>query len=858
MGSLKKNIALLYLLYSCTISIAAHDIKYGLSFDSYEVVQDKRTGLNLTPSGPFSFSDGFSLSFDVCFQSDYKYSYGYVFRIIGEDQHHIDFLLNKNSLIVTHSLNKTIADFSFDEIDFTYDSYLPFNIQFDFKNNTLNISLKGKTVSTKAVSTKNFENVNIVFGKCDYPQLQISDVPKMSIKDIRIKDHKGVPSHCWLLSKHTQNGLLDELKKQFAHAENPKWILDSHASWEKQISFSTKQTPQIYYNPQICYNQDKGCIIISDQNLFYSYEITSHQLKEEPKKGMGDNFYTNQTVYNPFTQSYYSYFDIGEKVTAYDTLSDNRDYVNKKQIADAYYFHHNKVISPFDSCLYTFGGYGHHIYNNVINKYDFKSQTWEEVHLNGDQIQPRYLSGLGIIDESRILIFGGYGSETGVQELSPQNYYDLYIVDIKNHSIKKNWELKPSKDNFVVANSIVVDTVNKCFYALCFPQQLYNTTLSLRKFSMESPKYEILADNIPFAFQDIHSYVDLFLNKKTEELIAITSSSTVADSLTRISIYSLAYPPLAEEDLFQSEEENHPFGFWAIVIISLVIYICSYVGIMYFRRKKIKQKTSNISETIPALATKPIENNEFSKKQINKCIIFLFGGFKVIDKKGNNITGEFSPLLKQLFLIILLNTLTDRKEISSLKLKETLWFDKTPQSAKNNRGVMLSRLRQIFEQVGSINIENKNSFWTVELGEDVYCDYQEATILMKKFKEEESLTNKDVRELLFLVSRGEILPNLQIDWLDSFKADFSNTLIDILLDITQRPDLKLSPQELINLADAIFVHDFLNEDAIKIKCKTLIKMGKNGLAKGAYNSFVKEYYTAFGTKFNNSFDQIVS
>jgi two-component SAPR family response regulator len=851
-GCFLKNIALLYLLYSCVIlSVTAQDIKYGLGFASFEVVKDKRTGLNLTPSGSFSFSDGFSLSFDVRFQSDYKFSYGYIFRIIGKNEQHIDFLLSKNRLIVTHSLNKNIADFSFDEINFMYDSYLPFNIQFDLKNNTLTISLEGKRVSTKAVSIKNFENVNIVFGKCDYPQLQVSDIPKMSVKDIRINDHKGVPIYFWPLSKHTKNSVFDELKNQFAQAENPQWILDSHTSWKKQTSFNIK------HSPQICYNQDKGNIIISDQKSFYSYEIKSHQLKEEYKKGAEDNFYTNQTVYNPFTQSYYSYFDVGEKVTAYDILSNNRDSVNKGQIADAYYLHHNKVISPFDSCLYTFGGYGHYKYNNAINKYNFKTQTWEDVHFNGDQIQPRYLSGLGLIDESRILIFGGYGSETGAQELSPRNYYDLYIIDIKEMTIKKIWELTPPQDNFVVANSIVVDTLNRCFYALCFPQQLYNTTLSLRKFSMENPEYEILTSNIPFAFQDIYSYADLFLNKGTEDLIAITSSSIITDSLVNISIYSLAYPPLAEADLFQSKEENHSYGLWAIAVISLIIFICS---LYYFNKRKVKHAVSIIPEMtdIPALAIKPDENNELAQQQINKCAIFLFGGFKVIDKKGNNVIGEFSPLLKQLFLIILLNTLTDRKGISSLKLKETLWFDKTQESARNNRGVMLSRLRQIFEQVGSINIENKNSLWTVEFGEDVYCDYYEAIVLIKNLKEKKSLTNKDVRKLLSLVSGGEMLPNLQIDWLDSFKADFSNTFIDILLDITQQPDLKLSPQEYIDLADAIFAHDFLNEDAIKLKCKTLIKMGKNGLAKGAYNSFVKEYQASFGSKFKDSFNQVVS
>ena len=408
-----KNITLLYLLCSCAVSsIAAQDIKYGLGFDSFEVVQEKRTGLNLTPSGPFSFSDGFSLSFDVCFQSNHKFSYGYIFRIIGEDEQHIDFLLSTDRLVVTHSLNKTIADFSFREINFMYNTYLPFEIQFDLKNSMLNISLGGKRVSTKLASMKNFKNSSIVFGKCDYPQRQVIDIPKMSIRDIKINDHKGAPVYYWKLSKHTWNGVYDELKNQFALVENPRWMLDRHVLWEKQTSFNTIPQKNV---PQICNNQDKGCVIIADQESFYSYEIKTHKLNRS-KSGMFGDFYTNQMIYNPFTRSYYSYFDVGEEVTVYDTLLNNRDDVDKERIADAYYMHHNKIVSPFDSCLYTFGGYGHYVYSNAINKYDFKSQIWEKVHFSGDQIRPRYLSGLGAIDESKILIFGGYGSETGAQE----------------------------------------------------------------------------------------------------------------------------------------------------------------------------------------------------------------------------------------------------------------------------------------------------------------------------------------------------------------------------------------------------------------------------------------------------------
>ena len=857
-----KNITLLYLFCVFTTTHAfAGDVKYGLEFKSFEVVQEERTGLNLTPVSPFSLSNGFTLYFDVRFQSDYKFSYGYVFRIIGQNEQHVDFLLNEGHLIVTH-MGKAIADFSFNENNLEYDTYLPFEIQFDAKNSILNISLKDRTVIAKNVSMEDFRKVNIVFGKCNYPRFQVIDIPKMSIRDIRINNDKDLPVYYWPLSRHTQDGVYDELNKKFANVENPQWILDNHVMWKSRVSFNTR------HHPQICYNIDENSVSVFDRNKFYSFDVNTRLLKENDlTQGLPGNYYTNQVVYNSSAHSYYSYFDVGDVVITYDTLANSWETIDKRR-GNAYCSQHNKFISPYDSCLYVFGGYGHHKYNNVISKYDFEAQSWEELSFSGDRIQPRYLSGLGMIDETKVLLFGGYGSETGAQELSPHNYYDLYIVDVKERTIKKIWELVPPKDIFVVANSVVVDTLNKCFYALCFPQQLYNTSLSLGKFSMEKPKYEIFTNNIPFAFLDTHSYVDLFLNKEADELIAITSSPVISDSLTIVSIYSLTYPPLAEKDLYQAEDDCL-FGFRTAAIATFFLFLCICGGIVYFRKKKKSAPDVILStgveqapepELMPELAPEPkiIIDKERVKVTVDKQAILILGGFRVLDKNGRDITGEFSPLLKQLFLIMLLNTLKYGKGVSSLKLKDTLWFDKTQESARNNRGVLLSRLRQILEQVGSVNIENRNSFWIAEIGDEVYCDYCEVITLMKQLKEEGLFTSENVSKLLSIVAGGEMLHNLQFDWMDSFKADFSNDLIDLLLEILQNPNLELSPQDSIDLADAIFIHDFLNEDALKLKCRTLIGMGKNGLAKGVYNSFIKEYQTSFGTNFKYSFDQIVS
>ena len=851
MKRLLRNILSLCLLHAYAISSASvQELKYGLEFNSFETMQEKRTGLNLTPTKPFSFPNGFTMSFDVCFHSKHKFNYGYVFRIIGQNGQHVDFLFNRASLIVTHSLEKTIAEFPFDEIKFEYDTYYSFEIQFDTKNSILNVSLGGKQVSAKNLSLKDFNKTNIVFGKCDYPQYQVSDIPRMLVKDIRINNHKGNPVYHWPLSKHALNGIYDEVKREFASVENPQWALDNHALWQRELSFNTKRNPQISYNP------DKNAISVFDQTSYYSYNIHTMSLTEDIlNKGVPHNYYTNQTVYNPFLYSYYSYFDIGKDVISYDLLKNRWDNLEKERIS-AYHLHHNKIISPFDSCLYVFGGYGHYKYNDEVNKYDFKTNVWETLHFTGDHIQPRYLSGLGVIDETRVLIFGGYGSETGAQELSAQNYYDMYIVDIKEKTVKKIWELLPPKDNFAVVNSIVVDTLNKCFYTLCFPQQRYNTSLFLGKFSLEKPEYEMFTNNIPYAFQDIHSYADLFLDKNTNKLIAITSSPVIVDSTSIVSVYSLLYPPLFEADLYQKDDRQLS-GFWLFFIITTCLLSMLGGGFVYLKRKRKLSQNDLESSTNSNSTIRIFEDKKAAESKPNKQAIFLLGGFHVVDKMGNDITGEFSPLLKQLFLIILLNTLKDGKGISSLKLRETLWFDKTQESARNNRGVLLSRLRQVLERVGVVSIENQNSYWVVELGSDIYCDYSESIVLIKRMKTS-NITSDDVRKLLSIVLRGELLLNLQVDWLDSFKADFSNGLIDILLDIAQLPNLKLSLQEQVNLADAIFIHDSLSEDALRLKCQALLKMKKNGLAKAIYSSFIKEYQASFETKFKDSFDQIVS
>ena len=738
------------------------------------------------------------------------------------------------------------------EVSNDFSSFFHCQSEFDFKNSILNITIGKKVFSHNFPFLKDFRKVNIIFGKCNHPQFQTSDVPKMIIKDIHIKDNKGDTIYNWKLSRHVDNGVYDELKGHFAKVENPIWLLDNYAFWNKKISFSTLKNPQIAYNP------DKKEIAIADRKSFFVYNTLSYTLTQNNyTSGAIHSNRPNQMIYNPIDSNYYSYcFDKkeGKEAVSYNYSSQLWNNMNVREIYSEYW-HHNRFISTKEESLYLFNGYGQLTYKNGINKYSFKTGKWESQQYKGNMISPRYLSGLGVIDENRLLLFGGFGSNTGLQFLSPRNYYDLYQIDLPDLTVKKIWEMEPPQNHFVVANSMVVDTLNECFYALCFPQNQYETSLFFAKFSMKKPEYEILSNITPFYFNDILSYVDLFRNEETNELFAVTFSSLTSDSLATVSIYSLLYPPLLSKDyLYQSVNKNSHLVFIYVGIFFLLLIMITTFYILYKKKKNVKEDIINYDTDIDELKiSKP--NIDRNKKQA----IFLFGGLKINDKNGTDITGEFSPMLKQLFLIILLNSLSEEgKGISSTKLNETLWPNKTIESARNNRSVMISKIRQLFENMGYLSIESYNSYWTVKLGEEIYCDYSEALALIKLMEKKNYRTKDNVMKLLNIISFDELLPNLQIEWVDSFKADLANQLVDLLIDASKNKEYAFSPVELIHIADTLLTYDVLNDEALKIKCCALVKMGKNGLAKATYNSFVKQYASLFGNRYNYSFIQVIS
>ncbi|MDR2057950.1 MAG: hypothetical protein LBP83_06675 [Dysgonamonadaceae bacterium] len=833
---------LLLLFFLFLLPLKGQEIQYGLAFKSYEVEKEKRTGLNLTPKKPFHFPKGFIMSFDVNLDSKMIHPFGHICRILNEDGSLIDLVLNGfndagQTMISLISASYGIYfDQPFDNVNIHYDRFIPIEIQVDTKNSAIRFLVGNSEFTKQNVNLSRLKNVNILFGKNNMSRIQTTDVPLFKLKDIKIAGMSKELLFHWELSKHSDTGVYDNLKSCFASCENPVWLSDSHVSWKKQAAFKTRSNPQLACNP------DKNEIGIFDQDKFIRFNLRSSTFTEEEVLHPLIFSYSNSNnlIYNSVTKKYNCYIfnrDQEREILVYDTLENqwNKELEIRRYPGN---WHHSNLFLEKDNCLYLFGGYEYHQYKNGFDRYNYSNQMWESLLLKGDRIAPRYLCGLGEIDSRHILLFGGYGSETGNQRVSPHCYYDLYKIDVKSLEVKKIWEMEPPLVDFVVAGSIIPDAEQKSFYALAYPISQVHTNLSLMKISIDKPEYQTIADTIPFTFEDAKTSVDLYMDKTLNLLIA-TIINTQNDNSCTVSIYTLANPPFSRSKLYQKEEKTN---FLPLILGISGFFILTCIGLFVKKRKK----------------RKPVKKILFGNTVKNKQSIYLFGEFQLIDKEGNDITKDFSPMLKQLFLLIVLYTMKDSKGVSNFKMKSLLWYDKSEESAKNNRGVFINKLRHTLNRIGDIKIKSQNMFWSIEFDNDVFCDYSEALFLMDKLsKNKKNPDMEDIQSLLSIVSRGEFLPDLPIEWIDSFKSEFSNNLIDFLLELYNQLESVISPALAVFLADAIFVHDSLSEEALQIKCRNLLKIGKNESSKKVFNAFCNEYKLLLGEPYKGSFKNLL-
>ena len=847
------NILTLLIIFLFPRSVCAagpkHDtFDYGLTFLSHSVNQDGRTSLELTPDKPFRFSNnGFEISFELKLKEE-LYTYGYVARIIANDVSSFDivsYLLKGKLNFVLTNKDKIVENIEIDDSQkIGKDKWLTVRLQF----NKGNIQVKVDETELKMTySFNNFQNIKIYFGRNKHPNFYTTDVPPMTIRNILIKRNNGEAFRQWELVSHNNSEVYDKIKNDRAVVENGIWEIDKHTKWSKIKSFITTDK-----HPQITFEDTSGRVFIAYNNILLIYNVRNN-VTDTIKVEEGNPYVgvSSQLIYVPQSNELISYNPDLQRINTYN--------FNEKKWKDNYKVlietkqHHNRAIDKKKNRLILFGGYGHHEYNAQLCKIELTAPYEWEVNSLDSMIYPRYLSAMGWEDEDHLLIIGGHGCASGKQEESPRNFYDFYRINVRDSQCAKIWNMDRHKNHFVFGNSLVVDKEENRVYALTYNNSRFNTHIYLSRFDLNAtdPVQYIMSDSIEYNFLDIRSYCDLFFDKETSSLYAIVQQDKSNEAVI-IDIYRLIFPLFSQEEVLPSKAHK---GAQSWIKYGIILFILTLTSGLIIRRRKVMKNGVRFVNATGGCTSLPVEA---IYKKSSSMISFL-GGFQVFDKEGNDMTSEFTPTLKFLFLYIFLYSIKNGKGIASQHLDDTFWFNMEKSKASNNRNVNIRKLRLILEKIGHINLSNKGSYWFLEIEQGVICDYKEVTDALLRMKSKKENINKDnITQIIDFAAAGSLLPNVDAEWIDEYKAEYSALIIEIMLQAINHPEIKEDHRLLLKIANIILLSDTIDEDAVRIKCKVLFQTGQKGLSKQCFDKFRLEYKRMLNTEPDLKYEEIIN
>lgn len=333
----------------------------------------------------------------------------------------------------------------------------------------------------------------------------------------------------------------------------------------------------------------------------------------------------------------------------------------------------------------------------------------------------------------------------------------------------------------------------------------------------------------------------------------INRNSYMAGQIDELIIWSRAlgekeilslYNRIADTSNKVSTRNYLPLSF---VIIGVLIFLIVIIRIFKIKRSNNREVTGKHDVT----------NSEYpvEVEKSNLNTILLFGDFLAIDKAGNDVSNQFTPKVKQLFMILLVNSSDEIGGISGNDITKALWKNKKLKNSDHVRRETTRRLRVILEGFDGVNVVLKGDKWQLETTPDFKNDYFECLRLIQNNK---LLEKANLFNFLDIVGRGEVFKNESFPWLDEFKGYISNNIIDLLSHLLKKYGSELREERLIAVVDTLFINDPLSELALYYKVKSLIKSNNTRLAMFSYKRFCSVYKESYGEDYHNSFEQILN
>lgn len=819
----------------------------GIKFNSQNVERSQKTSLFLNENNPIELEGSFSISFDISFW-DYK-KFGPILRIDDEQENEIRVVYNQfkdndtSYIQIIEPFQKNLINVTLAKKDLLRNKWFNLKLLVERKTRHIKAYWNQEFVREVPYSISNQENFSFVFGIKEVKNPMDFDVPAISVKNIIISENNSL-KYFWELNPFKENPLTDNISNSKITAMNPIWIYNENQKWKNVADFKISSSSIAHLG--VAFDSINHRLFIDRRNDLLIYDLVSGKdsiIKYKSKSPA----YWNDLFYDHNQQCLYSYFTGLGKVSVYDLNKNEWIVKDASTNTNGYYFGSAKFSYPNDDGLFMLGGYGWYKAKNELLNYDFEKQQWVKVILNKNEMSPRawFTFGKGF-NKGEYLIYGGIGNESGDQEKGYETNYDLFLLKMSDSTITK-LKLPEQKFNYgMLFNDAYLDKEDSSFYFLSQIEEGKGISISLNKLDLKTGKVIPIGNKFWKRSANRWMYSYLHYNKVTNEFISVIFDST------KVELFSINYPPISESQLTSLEKSDVDENYSSIILLVTAGFISAAFVLIYYRRKKVKQVKNG-------------EANSYAGKELDTSIVHfknsvkLFGGLRIYDKDGKEIAQTLSPKLKEIFLLIIIRSISNhRTGITSEELSSIIWPDASPESVKSSRGVAINKLRKVFSSVDGLDLEFSDKFWTAKMNNGSNCDYAEYLEFCSSNKNANASIKDPVITLLNIVDGGEFLKGISYEWLDSIKFAINNEVIGFLKQYCDKEKAENNDETLLKLCDVILAFDPVDADAIKFKIKTLTSQGKLHIAKSTYSLFVAEYNRLYDEKYPLSFEEIIN
>lgn len=856
--------------------LQAFSMDFGLRFNSHSFPLERRTSLALG-NNFMEFDKEFKVGFHFDFYD--RPLFGKIISIATDDGHNISIVASHQGqdmymlgLVVDDKMKlmKGLISANPEKEDFVDVTLSKERKAVIFRYNNDEIEMPFDLGSAKAAKA--------VFG-VDIEK-EMTDVAPIEVRNARIFID-NVNTNWWDFKFHdSPDSRIDEIGGVEAIAKNPHWLIDDHTDWTKIYSFTAKDKIQTAFDPD-----KERFFIVGDESVKVWHPLSSDSTEIKVNSGFRPMPYSNHLAYDTVTGNLYNY-NLTRKILSKFDFSSGAWTSNSMASPDEEPNYSNHAFAADGSNAFTFGGYGFYKFRNDLYRINFETGDIQECKLHPEIMPSTSLAG-SVVD-GKLYLFGGKGNISGRQELPSSYNYALYVYDTATWNGEKVWELDSVKHNFLPTQTMYYDQIDDCFYmaSTCNGGEMI-------RISRQEPEISVVSTPIDTKME-YHDFVfDLFLSKDGKRYYLVIDKRL--DPITHdYAIYTISAPFLDNPEIIKNKSlpamqnsEKNSIVIWIVVGIAILLIIA--LIILFTRRRKdivasdvndtvipADQPISDITDSVAVPNTnctsdfkdleeaplrteiKFFDKNDsqrhISKFDRSKSAISFLGNFNVRSKSGDDITSKFTDRLKSLLILLLLSNEKYENGIKYQRIDEEIWGDKDEKSAQNNRNVYMRKLRILLEEIGDVPITYEKGYFKIHCN-DVMFDYGEALDRFKKIQTEGNASPELIDEVLDLLLMGPLLPMTTYEWLDQYKADYSDQALEILGKLLKY-EMDRNDTMAFKIAQTISLHEPLSEEAMKAKCILLNRKKMVGQAQKIYIKFCKEYSHSLGEEYTVPFPDV--